>query len=428
MAGARETDPISGFVLLRDPNFARLFGARFVSMFGSAMAPIAIAFGVLEFSGSAGPVGIVVASQAGAQVLFQLFAGALADRGSRKHMIVAGDALAMASQSVVAWLFLSGNVTVELLLPLMAINGIALAMMHPALMGIVPQVVEEENLQPANALLGMAWSSAMALGAATAGVLVATLGAGWAIAIDAATFAVSAILIFGIRAREQTRPAPAGLWADLRGGWAEFTAHRWLWTIVVQFSLVVAAWEGMIAVAGPTVAKRYLDGPTDWGWVMGSVGLGTLTGAILSLRMRVERPMLVGTFCVFTFALPALLLSGPAPLWAICVGGWISGTCGQTFGVLWNTTVQTRVAPDALSRVSAYDHMGSIALAPLGIAATGWVLETIGPRPTLWIAAAMILLPTAAVLCVPEVRSLRAIDSQPHETEPEAEERLEAVN
>ncbi len=398
----------TGFALLRDTNFARLFGARLVSTFGSAMAPIAIAFGVLDLTGSAGPVGIVVASQATAQVLFQLFAGALADRGSRKRMIVLADLLAMTSQVTMAFLFLSGRATVPVLAVLMAVNGIALALLMPALFGLVPQVVDQSRLQPANALLGMAQSAAWALGAATAGVLVATLGAGWAIAIDAGTFAVSGALVVGIRVRAQVRPAASGLWAELRGGWQEFVSHRWLWTIVLQFSLVVAAWEGVIAVAGPTVAKRFLGGPTDWGWIMGALGLGTLAGAVLSLRIYVARPMLVASCCVFSFAVPALLLAGPAPLGWICLGSFGAGICGQIFGVLWNTTVQTRVAPEALSRVSAYDHVGSIALAPLGMAATGLILEEIGPQPTLWMAAVMIVVPTLAVLFVPEVRSLRA--------------------
>ena len=118
--------------------------------------------------------------------------------------------------------------------------------------------------------------------------------------------------------------------------------------------------------------------------------------------------MWVASLCVFTFALPALLLSVFAPLWSIALGFYAAGLCVQVFGVLWNTTVQTMVAPEALSRVSAYDHMGSIGLAPLGIAATGWLVEGMGAQETLWIAAAMILLPTAAVLAVPEVRSLRA--------------------
>ena len=403
----RQTRVPDGVALLRDPNIARLFGARLVSMFGSAMAPIAIAFGVLEITGSAGSVGVVVASMAAAQVLFQLFAGALADRGSRKRMIIGGDLLGMASQGVIAASFLTGRVEVSVLCVLMAVNGIAISLIVPSLMGIVPQIVPEGKLQSANALLGMAQSGAMALGAAVAGLLVATVGAGVAIAIDAATFGVSAALVAGLRPRPQARIEPASLWADLAGGWVEFTRHRWLWTIVVQFSLVVAAWEGVVAVAGPTVAKRALSGASDWGWIMGAVGLGTLAGAVVALRVRVERPMLVATCFVFTFALPPLLLLGPAPRVVIALGGFVAGLFGQMFGVLWNTTVQTRVAPDALSRVAAYDHVGSIALAPMGIAATGWILESVGPRPTLLTAAAMILLPTFVVLCVPEVRQLR---------------------
>lgn len=323
-------------------------------------------------------------------------------------MIVTGDVLAMTSQGTIAVLFFTGGAEIPLLCLLMAINGVAISLVLPSLMGIVPQIVPEGRLQSANALLGMAQSGALALGAACAGVLVATLGAGPAIAIDAATFGVSAILVAGLRPRAQASPEPASLWSDLRGGWAEFTRHRWLWVIVVQFSLVVASWEGVAAVAGPTVAKRSLGGASDWGWIMGAVGLGTLAGAIVALRMRVRRPMLAGTLFVFTFSLPPLLLYGPAPLWAIALGGFVAGMFGQLFGVLWQTTVQQRVAPDALSRVAAYDHVGSIALAPLGIAAMGWVLEAIGPQPTLLFAAGMIIVPTFLVLCVPEVRNLRA--------------------
>ena len=87
----------------------------------------------------------------------------------------------------------------------MAVNGVALALMMPSLMGIVPQIVPEAKLQSANALLGMAQSGAMALGAAAAGLLVAAVGAGVAIAIDAATFGVSAALVAGLRPKAQAR-------------------------------------------------------------------------------------------------------------------------------------------------------------------------------------------------------------------------------
>jgi len=325
---------------------------------------------------------------------------------------VAADLLAMGSQAAIAGLFLSGTATVPLLMILMAANGLAFAMHTPAMVGVIPQVVERSKLQAANSLLGVAQSGAFAVGAATAGVLVATLGAGWAMAVDAATFAVSALLIASLRPSAQARSAPSTLIRDLREGWREFTAHRWLWAIVLQFSLVVAAHEGVFAVVGPTVAKRQLGGPSDWGFIAGAFGVGTVCGALLSLRLRVQRPMLVATLLVFGFSLPALLLSGPAPVAVIALGAFVHGICGQLFAVLWYTALHTRVPPESLSRVSAYDHLGSIALAPVGVIAAGAMLEEIGSALTLWIAAALIILPTLAVLCVREVRSLRALPAE----------------
>ncbi len=399
--------------MLREPDFARLFVARLVSAVGSAMAPIAIAFGVLDLTGSASQVGMVVSAQIVAQLLFQLVGGALADRGSRQTMMVAADVLAMTAQSVMAFLLLTGTATVPLLMGLMSANGIAFAMHHPSMVGLIPQIVDPSRLQPANSLLAVAQSGAFAVGAAAAGLLVATVGAGWAMAVDAGTFAVSALLIGLLHPRPQARSEPSTLIRDLREGWREFTAHTWLWAIVLQFSLVVAAHEGVFAVLGPTVSKRQLGGAADWGIIAGAFGVGTVIGALLSMRLRVERPMLVASLLVFGFAIPALLLSVPAPVPVIAVGALVHGICGQGFGVLWYTTLHTRVAPEALSRVSAYDHMGSIALAPVGVIAAGAALEAIGSRPTLWIAAAMIVVPTLLVLCVRDVRTLRTVSREP---------------
>jgi predicted MFS family arabinose efflux permease len=290
----------------------------------------------------------------------------------------------------------------------MAVNGVALALHWPAAVGLVPQVVPPDRLQPANGLLSLAQSGAMGLGAACAGLLVATLGGAWAIAIDAGTFAVSAALVAGLYASEQQRTVPASLFQDLRDGWTEFTSHRWLWAIVLQWTVMLAAWQGSMAVVGPVVAKRLLGGPTDWGWIAGSLGAGLLAGGVLALRVRVERPMLVATLCVFLYAVPVLLLSIPAPVPMIAAGAFLAGMGGQIFGVLWFTALQTHVAPEALSRVSAYDILGSIALVPLGEAVAGPVLEAIGTGPTLWAAAALIVIPTGLVLLVPEVRTLRS--------------------
>jgi MFS family permease len=370
------------------------------------MSPVAMVFGVLDLTGSAALVGVVIAAQTAAQVSVQLFGGALADRLSRQRVMVAADLLAAAWQTSIALLLLAGGARVWQLAGLMALNGVAFAMHWPASVGIVPQVVPRERLQAANSLLGLAQSAAFGLGGASAGVIVALAGAGWAFVVNAACFAASAWLIRSLRPTEQARTAGESLAHQLRDGWREFVSHRWLWTIVAQFSLVVAAWNGGFLVVGPVVAARALGGPTTWGAVAGAFGLGLVTGGLVGMRVPVRRPMLVATCCVFTFALPLALLSGPAPVPAIAAGAFVAGLGSQLFGVLWNTALHTHVAPAALSRVSAYDILGSIALAPLGEAIAGPLVEGIGARPTLLIACAMIVAPTLAVLFVPEVRTL----------------------
>jgi predicted MFS family arabinose efflux permease len=394
--------------LLQRPDFARLFTAYLVTYTGNAMAPIAIAFGVLELTGSTRDSAIVIAAPVAAQVLIILLGGALADRTSRQRLIVGAEALAGTSQAVAAALFLSGTASVPLLAALMLVNGTAFALELPAKTGFVTQVVDRGELQAANALLGAARSVAVTLGAALAGLLVALVGAGATLAIDAATFLAASLLIRGIRARPQVATDPVSLWRDLHLGWHEFTAHQWLWAIVLQFSVLVAALEAVHGLLGPAVARLQLGGSMAWGMIAAASGAGTIVGGLLGMRLRVERPMLFATLCVFLFAGTPLALAPPLPLSAIVAAAFVGGIGGSLFGVLWNTTLQTQVPLQLLSRVSAYDHLGSIALAPLGIVAGGLLFEAIGPRPTLLIAAAAVILPTVAVLFVPGVRQLRA--------------------
>jgi predicted MFS family arabinose efflux permease len=395
---------------LRDPSFARLFAARLISAFGTPMAPVALPFAVLEdLHGSARDVGVVIAAASGAQVAFQLFAGALADRGSRRAQMMTADLAAAAAQGAIALLLVLGAASVPALVALEVVIGTAFALHHPAFIGIVPEVVERDQLQSANALLAIANSTAIGLGAAVAGLVAARFGARAALAIDALTFLASAFLISGLRAR----PAPlaeAGesLLAALRAGWREFTSHRWLWTIVLQFTVMLVGWFGTYAVVGPVIAKRALGGAAAWGLIASANGFGLIAGGLVALRVRFPRPILAATFCCFPFALLPLALVAPLPVPAVAATAFAAGMSGELFGVLWYTTLYTHVDPAALSRVSAYDAVGSIALVPLGEVLAGFALDSYGASATLYGACAAIVLPTAAVLLVPEVRKLRA--------------------
>ena len=385
-----------------------MFGARLVSAFGTAMTPVALPFAVLEdLRGTPRDVGLVVAAGSAAQIAVQIFGGALADRGSRKRQMLGGDALAASAQGLLAALLLTGHASLPVVVALHAVVGVAFALHWPASVGFVPLVVEREKLQSANALLGLANSTALGLGAATGGLLAARFGAGAALAVDAATFGASVLLIYGVRPRPQVRHAAASLLAELRAGWREFTSHRWLWATVLQFTVMTTGWYGTFAVIGPVVAQRSLGGASAWGTVAGAFGFGLVAGAVVALRVHFPRPMFAAILTCFGGALLPLLLFAPAPLPWIAAGAFVAGAGFEVFNVLWNTALHTRVAPEALSRVSAYDAVGSIALVPLGEVLAGWGVGAFGAPLALLCAAAAIVLPTAAVLFVPEVRHLR---------------------
>jgi MFS family permease len=398
-----------GLALHRDGDFARLFTARLISAFGSAMAPIALPFAVLDdLGGRPTEVGLLVAAGSLTQIGMQLFAGALADRGSRKRQMVGADFLAAGTQGAIAILLLSGHASLGALLALHAASGVAFALHFPAAVGLVPLVVPRERLQSANALLSMAQATAFAAGATAGGIIASTAGAGTALAIDAASFAVSGLLVATIRPRAQVRSESTSLWRELREGFAEFTAHTWLWAIVLQFTVMLMAWFGAWAVLGPVVAKQSLGGAATWGWIAGAQGAGLVAGAVLAMRIRFRRPMRAAVLWCLPCAGVPLLLAGPAPVAAIAAAAFTAGVGFEIFSVLWNTALHTRVAPEALSRVSSYDVLGSIALVPVGEALAGFGAERIGTPPALLLCCAGIVVPTLAVLAVRDVREMRA--------------------
>lgn len=397
---------------MRRPDVAKLFVAYLVTYTGTAIAPIAMAFGVLELTGSTSDTAIVIAAPTLAAVAALMFGGVLADRTSRQRLIVSSELLAMLIQIAIAYAFLSRTATVPVLTGLMLVMGVAMALNMPAANGLVIQLVDRRDLQSVNALLATSRNGAMAGGAALGGVLVATLGAGAALLIDAASFGISAMLVFSLKPKPQAESPGASFLEDLRLGWREFTSHTWLWVIVLQFSLLVASHESTFGLLGPAVSRARLNGATDWGLIASCFGLGTLVGGVISLRIRTRYPMRIATLCMFSFCLLPVALAIPASVPVLAMAAFAEGVAGQIFSVLWYTTLQRKIPAHMLSRVSAYDHMGSIALAPLGIVVAGLLFEAIGHRATLLLSALAVFVPTACAFSVRDVRTMTHLEDE----------------
>ncbi len=345
----------------------------------------------------------MLACQALPQLMFILLGGVIADRMSRARLMALAELMGAVAYTGLAALVLSGHAPLPAMCVLAVAAGTASALFLPAMDGIVPLIVPGERLQQANGLLRVGTNSARLLGLALSGVTVAVVGAGWALALNAASFVVSAALT--VRLPVAVRPPRKSTgWADLREGWREFASRQWLWAVVAQWSIVIAALNANVGVLGPLTAERYLGGARAWSVIVAAQALGTIAGAGLAARVRVRRPILVAVLATFPAAVPIALLAVRAPVWLIAVAMFTAGISNDVFGVLWATTIHREIPEESLSRVSSYDGFGSLAFAPLGLLIAGPLAATVGLGHTLAGCASLIVLATLGALLAPGVR------------------------
>jgi MFS family permease len=387
---------------LRHREFRLLFAGRTISMAGSAMAPVALAFGVLGLTDSTTDLGIVLAARQIPVIVLLLFGGVWADRLPRHHVMVASNLASGASQAVVAVLLLTGHAQIWQLALLAALNGASSAFFFPASTGIVPQTVTTPMLQQANIT-----------GAAIGGILVALTSPGTAIAIDAVSYFAAAACIAAMRVSAAGRTPGSTVLQELREGWYDFWSRTWLWVIVLQFGIVNAFESGAVLVLGPEIAKDELGGPAAWGAVLTATSLGLVLCGFMMLRWRPRRMLFVATLAVFPLALPLLALAIPAPLPVVIACGFAAGFFVEIFGVLWDTSMQQEIPTEKLSRLSSYDALGSWVLTPVALVALGPISTAIGTRTTLIGCAILTIGATAPVLLSRDVRTLERRSAAP---------------
>jgi MFS family permease len=397
---------VTGGGPLREREFRLLFAGRTISMVGSAMAPVALAFAVLDLTGSTTDLGLVLAARSVATITFLLLGGVWSDRLPRHHVMVGSNLVSGASQTIVATLLLTGSAHIWELGALAFVNGCSSAFFFPASTGIVPQTVPVSMLQQANATLRLALNASNIGGAAIGGLLVAATSPGWAIAVDAVTYGLAAAAIGAMRLPAGLRLAGSSVFSELQDGWRDFWSRTWLWVIVVQFGVVNAVASGALQVLGPVVAKRHLGGPAGWGAILAAQAIGLVACGVMMLRWRPRRMLLVATLAVFPLSLPLVALIGPTPLVVVVAAAFAAGFSIEIFGVLWDTAMQQEIPQEKLSRLSSYDALGSWVLMPLGLAAIGPVASVLGTRATLVACAALIVGATAPVLLSRDVRTL----------------------
>ena len=401
---------------LRSRNFRLLLACDVISMAGSSVAIVATPFAVLAIGGSATDVGFVATASTLTLVAFLLLGGVVADRLPRHQVMLAANLLQALTQAASAALVLTGHAQVWELIALSAGRGVGMGFYFPAAAGLLPQTVPADQRAQASAMDRIGRNGAVIGGSALGGLLVSAAGPGWGLAVDAVSFAVAGALRTGMRFPALPPPAAGGMLHDMRVGWRDFISRRWLWVIVLEFACVVAVSTATTSVLGPLVADAHYDGARSWGAILAAYAIGAVLGGMVMLRFRPRRMLVAASLAVPAFSVFLFTLAVPLAVPWVAAASLLAGGCLEVFSVNWATTMMQEIPPGMLSRLAAYDLLGSFALAPVGTAVAGPVADAFGTSAVLTVGGILIVLLTVAVLSVPEVRHLRRqLPAQPAE-------------
>ena len=388
-------------------DFRLLMGASCISSLGNSGALIGAAYAVIDNGGDATDVGLVVAARTLALVVFLLLGGAVADRLPRQRVMVGANLLNASSQAAFGLLVIAGSPALWQMAALAAVGGTGQAFFSPASEGLLLSTVDPAHAGKAFSVYRLSVNGASIGGAALGGALVAAIGPGWVLAVDAAGFALAAGLRSRLRVVTPERTgASGGIVRDLHEGWREFVSRPWLWGIVCQFGVVNGVVTASESVYGPLVSREHLGGAGPWGLAVAAGGVGTVCGGLLMIRWKPHRMLLAGTLCVFPMALPAAALAAAAPVGLLSGAMFAAGVGVEIFAVGWMLALHQEIPEDRMSRVSAYDWFGSVSLMPIATALAGPAAEAFGRTRALWGSSVLVVLLTATVLVVPDVRRL----------------------
>ncbi len=398
--------------VLRQPQFRRVFLAQSVSTLGNNIAPIAVAFAVLDLRNSAVDLGLVLAARTLPMAIFMLVGGAWADRLPRKNVMVVSDLVCLVSQGAFALLLIGHAPAIWALMLIQAVNGAASAFFRPASSGLVQEAVPASDRQSANALLSAAQNTSSIAGPAIAAILIAFAGNAWALGIDAATFGISALFLARVVVAAREIPVRTGIGREIAEGFRAVIERRWLALQIASFAEFQLFILAAFSVIGPLISQKEYAGATTWAIVTSVTGVGALLGDAISLRYRPQRPLIASNL-IGLLVVPLLIaLAVGAPVWALVIGGLLFGVGMSVSNTLWFTVLQHNVPEHLMARVSAFDWMGSMVLRPIGLAVIAPIAAIVGAAPVLVVAGVATVATFGGLLFSSSVRQLRGANDE----------------
>ncbi|HZQ09971.1 MAG TPA: MFS transporter [Anaerolineae bacterium] len=382
-------------------NFALLWSGQTISRVGDQLNRIALAWWILEKTGSAAAMGTVLIFSSVPMILFALIGGVTVDRFHRPRVMFLSDVLRGIVVAIIAWLVWQDMLSLEMLFAFSAIFGIVDAFFQPAFTATVPEIVAPAKRPSANSLTTLSAEFAGIAGPAIGAGMVALGGTPLAFALDALSFFISAALLVPLLNLKQdhiTNRAASSPLKDLRQGFQTVLSSTWLWGTIGLASIANFTIAGPIAVALPFLVNDNLNaGVGALGLIYSMFSVGSVISAIVLGRMK--RFHHRGIIAYVAWVIGGLLLSSfglPVSLWTVALAALGFGAALTVLNLIWANTLQEMVAPEQLGRVASIDQLGSLGLNPFGYAFAGWATDRIG-APLLFLLGGIITAAMGAV-------------------------------
>jgi len=399
--------------------FALLWSGQTISRLGNSLYRIALAWWVLEKTGSATAMGTVLIFSSVPMLIFLLVGGVVTDRTPRLRVMWLSDLLSGLVVSIVAILAATRLLEVWHVYIASILFGLVSAFFNPAATAVIPEITPGELLTSANSLNSLSRQGASIIGPAIGASIVALGGTSLAFGLDALSFFISAACILPIlRSNPELDAVPAALpsaqnglhsvFTDLREGWQAVAASSWLWITIVIFAFVNVTSGSPMSVSLPFLVNETLHADvallglfisvSSVGYVIGAVWLGHYTRIRRRGPLAYLATLLIGVAVVF-FGLTTFI-----PL--LAAAAFMEGLAMSVFGLIWDNSLQVMVPRKLLGRVAAIDSLGSFVLLPIGYGVAGWATDLIG-APLVFLIGGVLTIALALLgLAHPAIRGL----------------------
>ncbi|MER8182550.1 MFS transporter [Kitasatospora sp. NPDC094015] len=386
----------------------RLLIGRTVAALATALIPMTLTLALVR-TGSAGDLGLVLASEVVPMLALLPVAGVVADRFPPQRTVLTADLVRAAAQLGIGAELLGGSPRVADLAVLAAVTGAAVAFGQPAVRTLVAGVVESSERLRVNTRLGVGQALAQVVGPAVAGALMLLVGAGWSSLLTGALFVVSATTLGGLRPRPAPdRPRRAPFFAELAEGWTETRRHPWFLANVLGHGAIHLS-MGLVLTLGPLIAVRSLGGEASWVVIAQVATVGLVAGVFAAPRLPIRHPLVGVALGAAAYAVPMVAFALKLPMPVIVVTYSLAAFGIGLLGPLWETTLQRRIPSAVLGRVASLDTMISTVARPVGLAVAAPLAALVGTGVPLLAGAVLVAGTNLVILLLPDVREAPAV-------------------